>query len=189
METKVVLIASRYFLQNCDYCDFSPREALEFFMDNISLYTHIAQHDVKIYNLSSKIFTDCLEEGNYEKLPVTEEKKALVLKYIRKIIEIMRSTDPIKKKEFHYSRVIKQWYYKAKGMEPQIIDVARRFLVQVPIDFYLLCESHCIKPVDVLKYYMSKVNVKVGFNSLPEKSLTATSFFMILKTFKEAIAA
>ncbi len=97
------------FMAVCEAFGIEPQKALQYFLDQISLYAHLTKRCDNPKSVASTIFNSYLERRGYNPGP-DYAKRAINIQYVREVIHLIQTKFSQKEKEIFYKNIMAQWY-------------------------------------------------------------------------------
>jgi len=97
------------FMAACEAFGVEPQKALQYFLDQISLYAHLTKRCDNPKSVASTIFNSYLERRGYNPEP-DYAKREINIQYVRKVIHLIQTKFSQEEKEIFYKNLIVRWY-------------------------------------------------------------------------------
>ncbi len=97
------------FIAACEAFGVEPQKALQYFLDQLSVYAHILKRCDNAKSVATAIFNCYLERRGYNPEP-DYVKREINIQYVRRVIHLIQSKFSQKEKEIFYKSIITQWY-------------------------------------------------------------------------------
>lgn len=180
MEKVSILNLCDDFCGACDSFYVQSVVALQFYINRMTVYTHLVKTDDKTLSLANTIFNQCLQREGRKENEMDESTRLSNVEYVRGVVKIIMSKDGRANKEKRYKVLIKQWYEVIKtALPPKTIETSGGFTVVLTSDFCILCNIFRCTPIEVLQYYINHVSMPKYIASTGKNPFVyATSFFL-----------
>ena len=97
------------FITACEMFGVEPQKALQYFLDQLSVYAHLSKSYDNPKSVATAIFNSYLERRGYNPKP-DYSKRAINIQYVRKVIHLIQTKFSQEEKEIFYKNIIAQWY-------------------------------------------------------------------------------
>ena len=97
------------FMAACKAFGIEPQKALQYFLDQISLYAHLTKRCDNPKSVASTIFNSYLERRGYNPEP-DYAKREINIRYMRKVIHLIQTKFSKEEKEIFYKSIMAKWY-------------------------------------------------------------------------------
>jgi hypothetical protein len=97
------------FMAACEAFGIEPQKALQYFLDQVSLYDHLLKRCDNPKSVASTIFNSYLERRGYNPEP-DYAKREINIRYMRKVIHLIQTKFSKKEKEIFYKSIMAKWY-------------------------------------------------------------------------------
>jgi hypothetical protein len=97
------------FIAACEMFDVEPQKALQYFLDQLSIYAHLLKRCDNPRSVATAIFNSYLERHGYNPEP-DYAKREINIQYVKKVIHLIQTKFPQEEKEIFDKIIIAQWY-------------------------------------------------------------------------------
>ena len=97
------------FIAACEMFGVEPQKALQYFLDQLSIYAHISKRCDNPKSVATAIFDSYLERRGYNTEP-DYAKRETNIQCVRKVIHLIQTKFSQEEKEIFYKTIIAQWY-------------------------------------------------------------------------------
>ena len=97
------------FMAACKRFGIEPQKALQYFLDQLSIYAHLTKRCDNPKSVASAIFNSYLERRGYNPEP-DYAKRAINIQYVREVIHLIQTKFFSKEREIFYKNIMAQWY-------------------------------------------------------------------------------
>src|SRR6266498_4442240 len=97
------------FIAVCEMFGVDPQKALQYFLDQLSVYAHLVKRCDNSKSMATAIFNSYLERRDYDPEP-DYAKREINIQYVRKIIHLIQTKFSQEVKEMFYKTIIAKWY-------------------------------------------------------------------------------
>jgi hypothetical protein len=97
------------FISACEMFGVEPQKALQYFLDQLSVYAHLSKRCDTPKSVATAIFNSFLERRDYNPEPDCA-KREINIQYVREVIHLIRTKLSQEEKEKFSETIIAQWY-------------------------------------------------------------------------------
>jgi hypothetical protein len=97
------------FIEACEIFGVEPQKALQYFLDHLSVYSHLTKRGDNPKSVASTIFNNYLERRGCNPEP-DYAKRAINVHYVRKVVHLIQTRFSKEEKESFCEYIIAQWY-------------------------------------------------------------------------------
>ena len=97
------------FMAACEAFGIEPQKALQYFLDQVSLYAHLLKYCDNPKSVASTIFNSYLERRGDNPEP-DYAKREINIQYVKKVIHLIETKFSREEKEIFYKNLIVRWY-------------------------------------------------------------------------------
>src|SRR5258705_10847526 len=108
-EIKIKIKLPLDFMAACEAFGIEPQKALQYFLDQVSLYAHLLKYCDNPKSVASTIFNSYLERRGYNPEP-DYAKREINIQYVKKVIHLIQTKFSREEKEIFYKDLIVRWY-------------------------------------------------------------------------------
>ncbi|WP_316821652.1 hypothetical protein [Pedobacter gandavensis] len=175
----------------CATYQLSIPEVLQFFIDHVSFYDSLSQKSDDLFRAATNTLLHYSVSIHRESSTSLHKYRLVILKYIQEMIKIATiSKQTQSKKRKRAALLVKRVYEiidRTKAQNTKLI-LEEGIVLQLSMDFCLLCEIHNCAAEEYLEYFMSKISLpvthaQVGLNCIVENQAMGF-FYKSLDSFK-----
>ena len=97
------------FMAACEMFGVEPQKALQYFLDQLSVYAHLSKDCDNPKSVATVIFNNYLERRGYNPEP-DFAKREINIQYVKKVMHLIQRKLSQKEKEIFYKNIVTEWY-------------------------------------------------------------------------------